>query len=235
MHTAPLLMQRAVVAGVALLCGGVYLGLTRSCGVESRAARIVVGIGALVTAPAVWFSLLQPVIGYAFVCLLMVLAFAVDLAVEERTRSRRSAPLQPRARAELVPAFWSLVATASAAMIVPYAIAATERAAAVTVGICALLMAGIAWRIACAPTHLTGSDPQRERIAERASRALRSGVTAALAVAIVFVFSSFENQVAAIVTPAQHFVNAISFIAWIVLWLWAMLYAWSLKRTLRAA
>ena len=162
-------------------------------------------------------------------------AFAVDLVLEERTPSRRSASLAPRSPIEIAPAIWCGVATLCVAMVVPFVADALQRAAAIVVGLCALVMAGIAWRIATAPAHLTGGDPQVERVRERSGRALRSGVAAALSVAIVFVFASFAAGTGPLLTPSQRFVEEISFWIFLVLWLGSMLYAWLVCRTASAA
>lgn len=235
MHlTHHLFEQRALVSGLAVLAGVFYLGFAGVCGGESRLVRAGVGSFALVLAPLVWFSFVPPVIGYALICLGMTSAFAFDLALDERERTRRAASLAPRSRVEAAPAIWTSVAALSAAMVVPFALDATQRTAAVIVGVCALLMTAIAWRLASAPAHLSGGDPQRERISQRASRSLKSGVSATLAVAIVFVFASFESQATA-ANQAQQLVVDVSFWVWIAVWISAMSYAWLVRRGLRTA
>lgn len=106
--------------------------------------------------------------------------------------------------------------------------------AAVIVGACTLSMAAIAWRLASAPLQLTGDDPAKERIEERASRALRSGMSCVLAIAIIFVFSSFSLKGVTSGLPIEHEILTLSFAMWIVIGLATVLYAWSIKRSLRA-
>jgi hypothetical protein len=231
---APDLEERIVVSATGVLAGVVYLGVARrACGGHSAAARYFVGVGSLLVAAAVGLAVLEPIIGYALVCLFMVLAYAVDLVQDERARRRRVASLAPRSRAELLPALWTIVAALSAGMTVPFALAGHQTVAAYIVAACTLIMAATAWRLASAPMQLTGDNPREERVEERASRALRSGISSALAVAIVFVFSSFALKGVTTSLPVEHQILTLSFALWIVIWATTALYVWGIKRSPR--
>jgi hypothetical protein len=103
------------------------------------------------------------------------------------------------------------------------------------VGICALVMAGIAWRIASAPVQLRGDDVQSERLRDRASRSLRAGMSAVLAIGSIFVFLSFVNASLPTVPPLQRMLPLVSFVTWAALWAWVMLYWRRLNRLTCAA
>ncbi len=230
MMYTPNLEERVLVTAVGVLAGAVYLG-KRGCGAVSAAARLLVGVGSLTLAVAVGFAVLEPVIGYALMCLLMVAAFAIDLIQEEHARRRRVASLAPRPRVEFVPALWTLVAVLSATLVLPFIVAGRDVLAALIVGVCTLSMAGIAWRIASAPMQLTGNDPARERIEERASRAQRSGISCVLAVGIEFVFACFtlKESTAGL---SRWTVIALPFALWVLIWTATALYVRSIRRSL---
>jgi len=181
-------------------------------------------LAALVVGVLVFRSAIVPVVGYGLLCLSLVSVFLFDLLREERARRRRVASLTPRPPADAVPTFWVAIAGLSLLMLGPYVLLGEERPAAVMVGICALVMAGIAWRIASAPLQLEGNDLVAERVRTRASRSLRAGMTAVLAIGSIFVFIAFENAELPIVLPLQHTFLLVSFLGWLGLWAWVMLY-----------
>jgi hypothetical protein len=235
MTHAPDLEEKILISAMGVLAAAVYLGYTRrSCAEHSKAASYLVGLGSLLLAAVVAIGALQPTIGYALICLLMVLAYVVDLVQEERAHRRRVASLAPRPRAELLPALWTVIAALSAGMVVPFVLAGHDAVAAFVVGACTLVMAGVAWRLASAPMQLEGEDPARERVQGRAWRALRSGISSALAVAIIFVFSSFSLKGFSTSLPVEREIITLSFTLWIVIGLATVLYVWGIKRSLRA-
>ncbi|MHB8433301.1 MAG: hypothetical protein ACYC8W_07070 [Candidatus Tyrphobacter sp.] len=245
MNTGTFTEQSLFVSAMAAIAGVVYVGhAVRARRYETRPAtscdegpswpRYGVAVVAFALAALVLLGIVQPVIGYAVLCLAMVSVFVADLAYEERARRRRIASLSPRPRADLVPASWAILAALSAFMVAPYAVESSARAAAIIIGMCTLVMAAMAWRIAAAPEQLAGRDPRAERILDRASRARRSGLTSALAVGIVFVLASFfnENESRALVTPLEFAINFTSLGVWAGIWAWQALYV---RRLTRAA
>lgn len=106
-----------------------------------------------------------------------------------------------------------------------------QRAAALMVGICALVIALIAWRIASAPVHLAGEDIQAERMRDRALRTRRAGNTAVLAVGSIFVFITFVNAELPVVLPVQLIFNLTSLVVWAALLAWKAWYVHNLDRS----
>ena len=158
--------ESAAIGAVALLCAIVNVGLgvrAGRCDRTSALSRFSVAFIALVVAVLVFVPIVSPVAGYGVLCLALVSVFLFDLLREEHTRRRRVASLTPRPAAEPVPSVWVAIAVASVLMLAPYVILGEQRAAALIVGACAFVMAGIAWRIASAPMQLEGEDIQTER------------------------------------------------------------------------
>ncbi|MGH7728628.1 MAG: hypothetical protein ACREM2_07555, partial [Vulcanimicrobiaceae bacterium] len=153
--------------------------------------------------------------------------FVIDVLGEERARRRRVASLAPRLAVAVVPTIWIASAAAAALLTIPYVVLAEERAAAAIVGICSLVMAYIAWRIASAPVQLAGEDIAAERGRDRAIRLRRVGLTTVVAIGNVFVFTSFVNAELPFVTTAQRAVHMTSLAAWVALWAWQ---AWYVRR-----
>ncbi len=213
--------QRLAVAALALLAVVVYTGW------GLREQRFIVAPLALVIGALVFFGIVPAVIGYGVLCLAMASVYMIR---EERARRRRIASLAPRPAVDVIPAIWIATAAASALMLIPYVVFAQERAAALMIGFCALLMAAIARQIVSAPLQLTGVDAQSERIRDRAMRLRRAGITAVLAVGIVFVFISFVNGGLPIVMPVQRTLNFASFALWAALWAWVTLYVRQIDR-----
>ena len=237
MHMAASLPALTVSAvGVWAVLTNLVLGARAArCDGASALPRFVVAADALVIALLVFLGVVAPVVGYGMLCVVLVAGLLFDLMREERARRRRVASLAPRPAAEAVPAVWVAIAVASVLMLVPYAMLKEQRAGAVMVGICALVMAGIAWRIASAPVQLRGDDVQSERLRDRASRSLRAGMSAVLAIGSIFVFLSFVNASLPTVPPLQRMLPLVSFVTWAALWAWVMLYWRRLNRLTCAA
>ena len=219
--------ESAAVGAFAVLAAivNVVLGIrTRRCDTASALSRFVIGFIALVVAVLVFYLIISSVVGYGILCLALVSVYLFDLLREEHTRRRRVASLTPRPAAEVVPSVWVAIAVASVLMLAPYVILGEQRAAALMVGVCALVMAGIAWRIASAPVQLEGENIQTERIQERASRSLRAGLAGVLAIGSIFVFISFVNAELPEVLPLQRILLNVSFVTWAGLWAWVTLY-----------
>lgn len=226
-----LVEQRLVVSATAALAAIFYgVSAVRASDAFAGWARYLVVAGAVAIIALLVSAVVPPEIGYALLCLLMVTVYLADLLGEERARRRRVASLAPRPRLDLVPAIWIAVALLASPMVTPYGFESAHRVAAVIVGLCALAMTAIAWRIATAPQPLTGEDPEAERVKERASRAIRVGISSALAVAIVFVFAAFVNQTSTRVTALERYIVDVTFYAFLALWIGGMLYGWALHR-----
>ncbi len=234
MLLAHLSEQRLLVSATAGLAALVYtVFAVRACGALAAGARWAVAAGSVALIALLLDGVVAPEIGYALLCLLIVTVYLVDVVQEERERRRRVASLAPRPRVDIAPAIWMVVALLCAALVTPYALESAHRVAAVIVGLGAVAMAAIAWRIATAPQQLAGEDPDAERVKERAYRAIRVGNSSALAVAIVFVFATFVNQTSIAVTGLERGIVAVTFYAFLMVWIWGMVYAWALRRSLR--
>ncbi|MDP9111742.1 MAG: hypothetical protein M3M96_08930 [Candidatus Eremiobacteraeota bacterium] len=219
--------QSAAISAVAVLGAIVHVVLgirVGRCDTTSALARFVVAFVALGVAVLVFVPIISPVVGYGMLCLALVSVYLFDLLRDEHTRRRRVASLTPRPAAEAVPSVWVAIAVASVLLLAPYVVLGEQRAAALMVGVCAFVMAGIAWRIASAPVQLEGDDIQTERIRIRASRSRKAGLTAVLAIGSIFVFISFVNGDLPAVLPLQRIVLLVSFVTWAGLWAWVTLY-----------
>ena len=219
-------LERFAVGALAALVALVYA--VRG----TREQRFVVAPFAVAIGLLVALRTLAPVVAYGLLCLAMV---SVYLLREERVQRRRVASLAPRAAVDAAPAVWIVTAAASALMLLPYIVLAQQRAAAVMVGVCTLAMAAIAWRISSAPVQLTGTDIELERARDRAYRSRRAGLTAVLAVGIVFVFINFVNAELRVVMPVQHMFVVVSLLLWAGLWSWVAWYVHRLDRVTCAA
>ena len=219
-------IQRLAVAAVCALAAVVYAGR------GTREQRLVVAPVALAIGVLVGLGIVAPVVAYGLLCLTMVSVFLVR---EERTRRRRVASLAPRPAVDAVPIVWIASAATSALMLTPYVVFGQQRAAALLVGACALVTAAISWRIASAPIELEGTDIRSERLRDRASRFRRAGLTAVLAIGIVFVFISFVNSELQVVMPVERIFLYASLVAWASLWAWVAWYVHRLDRLSCAA
>lgn len=220
----------AVVYGTTAILGQRIRGRCATSGsVPARYATAALG---LALALLVGFRIIPAATSYALLCLALTGIYAVDLLQDEHTRRRRVASLAPRAAIAAVPALWVAIAALSSLMLTPYFSFPDQRFAAIVVGVCVLAMAAIAWRIASAPVQLSGEDLQSERIEDRTSRLTRAGITAVLAIGIVFVFISFVNADLAVVAPIERIFNFVSLGMWLALWIWEMLYVRNISRSL---
>ena len=221
------IVQSVAISAVAVLGAivNVVLGIrVGRCDTTSALSRFVVAFVAIAVAVLVFVPIISPVVGYGMLCLALVSVFLFDLLREEHTRRRRVASLTPRAAADVVPSVWVAITVSSVLMLAPYVVLGEQRAAALMVGVCAFVMAGIAWRIASAPVQLDGEDIHIERIRDRASRSRKAGLTAVLAIGIIFVFISFVNSDLPAVLPVQRILLLVSFATWAGLWAWVTLY-----------
>jgi len=221
MHHLTSFDQNLTVAAVAFLATIVYgiLGIrNRRCDPPYARAFFVTAFVAFVIALLVVYQLVSPVVGYSLLCLALAGFQLADLLQDEhaRARRRRVALLVPRPAAEVAPTVWVALAAASVLPLTPYVILNQERAAATIVGICALVMAAIAWRIASAPRQLYGEHLQSERMRDRRSRTRKAGITAVIAMGSIMVFISFVNYNLPAVLPLQRTLLSVSW------WTWAL-------------
>jgi hypothetical protein len=221
------LSQSVDIAAVAVLGALVHFVLgvrALRCKTASALSRFSVASVELAIGVLVFFAAISPVIGYGLLCLAIASVFLFDLLQDERTPRRRVASLTPRPAADVVPASWVAIAVLSPVMLAPYVVLDEQRAAALMVGVCVLVMAGIAWRIASAPMRLEGEDIQSERICDAASRSLKVGLTAVVAIGSIFVFICFVNANLAAVSPLQQNLLCVSSLTWAVMLAWVALY-----------
>jgi hypothetical protein len=225
----------ATAVFVAFVCVGTGIRVVHS-GAASAPARFAIAFVALVIAVLVLLRVTSPVIGYGALCLALVSVYLFDLLRAEHARRRRVASLTPRPAAEVVPTIWVAIAMASVLLLAPYVILDEQRAAALMVGICVFVMAGIAWRVASAPIQLRGEDIRSERMRDRASRFKKAGMSAVVAIGSIFVFISFVNaDLSPAIFQSQRILLLISFATWAGLWAWVTLYWRHLDRLSRSA
>ncbi len=173
-------VDRLSVCAVAALCALVYAGCgirAGSCTTASGLARYIVAGVAVVIAILVGLNKTSAVVSYGLLCLALVSVYVVDLVREEHARKRRVASLAPRPMADAAPTVWVVIAAISPLMLTPYVVLREQLAPAFMVGVCALIMATIAWRLASSAVQLDGEDLQLERMRERAWRSKRAGLT----------------------------------------------------------
>lgn len=221
MHQLTVFDQNLMVAAVAFLAAiayGVFAMRNRHSDRPYARASFVTASVASIIAVLVLLQVVSPVVGYSFLCLALAGFQLADLLQDERARAarRRVAMLAPRAAAEVVPTVWVVLAIACALIVAPYVILDEQRVAASIVAVCALVMAGIAWRIASAPVQLFGDDLRYERTRDRCSRTRKSGLTAVTAMGSVMVFISFVNYGLPSVLPLQRTLLSVSW------WTWAL-------------
>ncbi len=232
MHTGTLVEhQRLVVEAVAGLAAVFYAGLGVRVGsskMASALARYVVASVSLGAGSLLALGRIPAVVAYGLLCLAITCIPAADLWHEGRGHKRRVASLAPRPMADTVPTVWVVVAAISPLMLTPYVALREQVAAAFMVGVSALVMATIAWRLASSPVQLTGDDDLKlERMRECAWRSKYAGVTAVIAVGSVMVFIGFVNADLPVVTPVQGILSNLSFIVWagLAAW-WAACWIW---------
>jgi hypothetical protein len=219
----------ATAVFVGFVCVGTGIRVIHS-GTASALSRFLIASVALVIAALTILRVISPVVAYGALCLALVSVFLFDLLRAEHARRRRVASLAPRPAAEVVPTVWVAIAVASVLMLAPYVIFDQQRAAAFMVGICALVMAGIAWRIASAPVQLKGLDIQSERMRDRASRFKRAGLSTVVAVGSIMVFIGFVGFDSPAELPWQRILHVVAFVTWTGLLAWVMLYWRRLER-----
>ncbi|HET9095139.1 MAG TPA: hypothetical protein VFN37_00635 [Candidatus Baltobacteraceae bacterium] len=226
-----------VFGAVAALSALVLAVLGVRTGRRSTTALALFAVAAVSLAVAVLVVLraASPIIGYTMLCLALASFQLFGLLQDERARRRRVASLVPRPAAQAVPAIWVAIAAASVLMLAPYALHGQERAAALVVGICALVMSGIAWRIASAPVQLYGEDIRAERLRDRAWRSRKAGVSAVIAVGCIYAFMSFANSGVPAVMPWQRLLLHVSLVVWAALGVSVVLYSRYLDHLSRAA
>jgi hypothetical protein len=213
--------QNLAIAATALLATVVYGFLcirNRHRDPTWARALFAVAFVAFVIAVVVLLQVLSAVVGYSLLCLALAGFQLADLLQDEhaRARQRRVALLSRRPAAEVATIVWVALAAASVLLLTPYVVFNEERAAATIVGVCALVMTAIAWRIASAPAQLYGENIQSERMRDRRSRARKAGITAVVAMGSVMVFISFVNYNLPAVLPLQRILLSVSW------WTWAL-------------
>jgi len=208
----------AAVAFLATIAYGILGARNRHRDPPYARAFFVTAFVALVIAVLVLFQVASPVVGYSLLCLALAGFQLADLLQDEhaRARRRRVALLAPRPAAEVAPTLWVALAVASVLPLAPYVALDEQRAAATIVGICALVMAAIAWRIASAPRQLYGEHLQSEQMRDRRSRTRKAGITAVIAMGSIMVFISFVNYNLPTVLPLQRTLLTVSW------WTWAL-------------
>ncbi len=231
--------ERLAVGALAALATIVYArsGLREGSRTTASAlARYIVAAVALAIAILLAFDKVPAVVSYGLLCLAMVSIYVDDLLQEEHARRRRVASLAPRPVADAAPTAWIVIAAMSPLMLAPYIVLREQLTAALMVAVCVLVMATIAWRLASAPVQLAGENLQLERMRDRVWRSKRAGITAVLAVGIVFVFISFVNAGLSVVTAVQRDLGLLSQVMWAVLALWVMAWiAWYQRRLSRSS
>lgn len=225
----------SAVAVIVAIANGVVGLRARRCDGEWSRSRYVVAAVALVIATFVFLRAASSVVGYVLLCLALVGSQLFDLLRDERARRQRVASLVRRAAAEAIPAVWVAISVASVAMLAPYVILGEQRAVALTVGLCALVMTGIGWRIASAPAQLYGQDIRYERMRDRASRSRKAGLSAVLSTGSIYAYIAFVNSGPAASLPLQNSLLLVSLFTWAGLFVWVILYSSRLERLSTAA
>jgi hypothetical protein len=233
-HLTPFDRNLAVAATAAfvIILYGV-LGLRRGrCDPERARPLFAVAVVAFLIAAVVILQVVSAVVGYSLLCLALAGFQLEDLLQDERARARqrRVALLAPRPAADVAPTVWVVLAAASVLALAPYVVLNEERAAATIVGVCALVMAAIAWRIASAPVQLYGEDIESERLRDRRSRTRKAGVTAVIAMGSIMVFISFVNYSLPAVLPLQRTLLSVSWWTWAASGASVLLYSAYLSR-----
>ena len=232
-------VERIEIAAIAALVGVVYLVLARRVGRHgeaSAAARYAIAAASFVIAALVALGGLAPVVGYSVLCLSLATVFLADLVQEERAHRRRVASLSPRAAADRVPTVWIAITLLATLTLVPYVLGGVDVVPASIAVACALAMVAIAWRVASAPTQLTGEDcqgdPQTEHLRDRASRARRTGLTCVVAIGSIALFIGFVNATPPAVGGLGRITVIEMLLVWAALWVWQ---AWYVRRVSQSA
>lgn len=196
-----LFWQRIDVAAVAAIFGVAYLVvalLRRRHGETSALGLFAVAASGFAIAALVALHYLAPVVAYSVLCFSGATVLLADMLQDEHARRRRVASLSPRPPADSVPIVWITIALTSTLLLVPYVLRGIAVAPALIVAGCAIGMAAIAWRIASAPTQLTGEDPagdpRTEHIRDRALRARKAGLTCVVTIGSIGLFIRFVDE-----------------------------------------
>jgi hypothetical protein len=175
---------------------------------------------------AVLTHVLSLTVAYGFFCLAAASRLVAGLLAEERERARgrRAALLQPAPRIDPVLLVWIALATLTTLVFVPSLLVADQRAVAGIVAISVALIVFLAWRIATAPTLLSGDDVEAELVVDRTRRIRRTGSTALVAIAAASFYASIGagSKTLFLVGMALYAVIAI----------WLMIYLRLASRTL---
>ncbi len=219
---APMVWQGVMGVAIAALVVVLVLAIRAYRTSASEFVRYCIATVALGIALLVLPGILSPVVGYGLLCLALGSKYLFDLLHDERARRRRVAPLTPRPVAEVVPTIWIALAAVSALMLTPYITLGEERAAAFLVGVCALGLAAIAWRITTAPVQLEGEgNPHAERMHDRAMRYRKAGLSCVIAVGTIMVFVDFVYSG----LPFQRIFSLLLMGIWAGLALWVILHS----------
>lgn len=224
--TAPSLQAIAVIAATVLAAIVYGTASTRPNCLEPLPARIGFILATLSLGALAYGRILPPTVAYAALCLLVVTLSIVDVLQDERARRRRVAVLSRRPVVDSVPAIWAIIASASATLLVPYAMDPETRPESIVVAVCVVAMAIIAWRVASAPLQLAGNDPHTEQASDRASRTRRTGLTSVLAVGTVFVFTNLVTPSSAAEPSYQHMAREIAFALTALILVWVFAFIW---------
>lgn len=218
---------RMVLSSFSALVGLVVLVLAlraRSDGEASGPVRFTLASAAFAIAALEALGELAPVVGYSILCLSLASFFLAELLLAERARRRRVALLTPRPAIDLVPTLWIAVTLLSTLALAPYLLGGIAVAPALITAGCAIAMAAIAFRIASAPTQLTGEDPQAERLRDRLFRSRQTGLICVVAVGILFAFVTFANETSSALGGLGRAISVATTIVWVGLAVWQFWY-----------
>lgn len=176
---------------------------------------------------AILARVFSPAVAYGVLCLAASARLAAGLVAEERARARgrRAALLQRTPRIDPVLLVWIAFAALSTLELVPSILVPEQRVAASFVAVSCLTMVFLAWRIATAPTLLSGDDVEAELVVDRTRRIRRTGLVAMVTVGCAF----FYLVVGA---DATRGLSLAGVAVWAVLGIWLMIYLRVTSRTL---
>jgi hypothetical protein len=175
---------------------------------------------------AVLTGVFSPAVAYGVMCLALSCRLAAGLLAEERERARgrRAALLQRTLRIDPVLLVWIAFAALSTLLVVPSITVAEQRAAAGSVALSVVVMVFLAWRIATAPTLLSGDDIEAELVVDRTRRIRRTGGVAMVAVAAALVYAG--------IGAGSRSLSLAGFALYAVIGIWLMVYLRLVSRTL---
>jgi hypothetical protein len=175
---------------------------------------------------AVLTHVLSLTVAYGFFCLAAASRLAAGLLAEERERARgrRAALLQPAPRIDPVLLVWIALATLTTLVFVPSLLVADQRDAASVVAVSVALIVFLAWRIATAPTLLSGDDVEAELVVDRTRRIRRTGSAALVAIAAASFYAS--------IGAGSKTLFLVGMALYAVIGIWLMIYLRIASRTL---